>query len=311
MAQVSEKVSVIVPTHNRATYLERTLRSLIDQTYPNTEIVVVDDNEPGSPARAQTGKLMESYCRSHPEIVYILNPHTMGGGLARNEGIKVCTGTYVTFLDDDDVFLPEKIEKQLEFTIGNDLDMSFTDVYLLNSQGKLNEFRRHTYVTDCSNSELLRQHILHSLGPTSTFMIKKEILLECGFRDVPMGQDFMLMLDLIEKGIKIGYLPKAFTKQYLHDGSRISTGKNKIDGENHLFDLKKSYFDLFSESEKRYIYFRHYAVLFFSCFRSGQPVKALGCGIRCFIISPKNAMNELNRRRANRRLSADAGVDDG
>ncbi len=300
---MSVKVSVIVPTHNRPHFLGRTIDSLLAQTYRDTEIVVVDDNAPDSPARADTQALMRNY-EQHDNVIYIRNEKPMGGGLARNEGIRAATGDYVTFLDDDDVYLPEKVETQLSFMLEKDLDMSFTDVFIHSAEGKLVEYRRHSYVNDWSNEELFRQHIIHSLCPTSTYMIKRSFVLSAGgFRGVPMGQDFMLMWDMLEHGAKTGYFPVSYIIQYIHNEGRISLGKNKVNGEKALYELKKTKLDLLSAKERRYVRFRHYAVLSVACKRSGEPLNAVRYGIKTVLASPADVIKEFNRLRSNRKMA--------
>lgn len=294
------KVSVIIPTHKRPQYLGRAVDSVLSQTYDNVEAVVVDDNAPGSEERHFTEKAMERYA-GNSKVVYCLNEKPIGGGPARNKGIEAASGDYITFLDDDDIYLPDKIERQLVFTVENGLEMSFTDVYLHGPDGKLVEYRRHNYVKDCSNTELLRQHILHSLGPTSTFMVKRDILLAAGgFEDVPMGQDFMLMWRMIEFGTKIGYLPGSDIIQYLHRGERISVGKNKIEGEKRLYNLKKTKIAMLTPRERKYLDFRHNAVLCVTFKRSEKPAEAVRYGLKAFGISPVFAVLEMVKILKNR-----------
>lgn len=303
---MSIKVSVIVPTHNRPHFLGRTISSLLAQTYPNVEIVVVDDNSPGSPARGDTQALMEKYA-SHTNIIYIQNEKPMGGGPSRNAGIEAASGEYVTFLDDDDVYLPEKIDTQLSFMLKNNLDLSFTDVFIHGIDGKLIEYRRHSYVEDCSCDALFRQHIIHSLCPTSTYMVKRNFILSMGgFRAVPMGQDFMLMWDLLEHGAKTGYLPVSYIIQYIHNEGRISVGKNKIDGEQALYELKKTKFALLSSEERRYVRFRHFAVLAVAHKRSKKPLGAVRYSVKTVFASPSDVIKELKKFLNNRKLARQA-----
>ena len=293
-------VSVIIPTCRRPHFLARAVDSVLAQTYPHVQVVVVDDNAPDSEARQRTQEVMRPYAED-PRVLYVLNAHPMGGGPARNEGIAQASGEYITFLDDDDIYLPQKVETQLNFMLEQGLEMSFTDVYLHDGDGRLVEWRRHSYVTDCDNRELLRQHILHSLGPTSTYMIRRDVLCDAGgFIDVPMGQDFMLMWRMIEYGTKIGYLPVSYIVQYLHDGERISVGKNKLDGENRLYALKQTKRDLLTKEECRYVDFRHYAVLAVTAKRSGMPKDFLRYGLHAVCISPRDFLLEARKMRQNR-----------
>lgn len=289
------KVSVIIPTYKRSDFLGRAIQSVLDQTYKNVEIIVSDDNIPESEFCVQTAlkvKAFEKNCK----VRYIKTSGKTGGGAARNYAIKFCTGDYVAFLDDDDVFLPDKIEKQLNFMIENNLEMSYQDVKWFDEKDKLVEFRKLDYVTDFTQNELLRQHILHSIAPTAIYMIKRDALLKTeGFGEVIMGQDFILMLRCIEAGLRIGYMPGAYVHQYLHSGERISLGQNKIDGENALYELKSKYYPLLSKKEIRYVKFRHNAVLMFATLRSKMYPKVLGYGIKTFFLSPKACMQEAKR----------------
>ncbi len=306
-----EKVSVIIPTHKRPHFLSRAIDSVLAQTYSNVEVVVVDDNAPESDDRRHTVCAMRPY-KNNRRVVYIQNERPLGGGPARNRGIENSTGSYITFLDDDDKYLPQKVEVQLRFMLENELEMSFTDVYLYDNNEKLFEYRRHTYITDCSNEELMRQHILHSLGPTSTFMVKRSVLLAAGgFSDVPMGQDFMLMWRMIEFDTNIGYLPVSYIIQYLHDGERISVGKNKINGENRLYELKQTKSYMLNDEERRYLAFRHYAVLSVTAKRSGKPFDYIKYGVKALRVSPTFLAREAknlfgNRLKANKDVETEA-----
>lgn len=109
-------VSVIIPTYNRANYIDRAIRSVLNQTYQDFEIIVVDDNEPNSLSRDLLEEKMKKY-EKISKIRYIQHEKNKNGAVARNTGIKVAKGEYITFLDDDDYFLPKRLEimiKELE-----------------------------------------------------------------------------------------------------------------------------------------------------------------------------------------------------
>ncbi|SMP40428.1 glycosyltransferase family 2 protein [Fibrobacter sp. UWB10] len=100
------KVSAIITTKNRCALLKRAVESVLLQTYKNIECIVVDD--------ASTDET-EDYCNSLGNVVYVRIPadESRGGNYARNQGVKKAVGEYIAFLDDDDYWLPEKIEKQV------------------------------------------------------------------------------------------------------------------------------------------------------------------------------------------------------
>lgn len=98
--------------------LPRAIKSVLGQTYINVQVVVVDDNDPNTDWRINTEKVMESFaCDSR--VKYVKHNHNMNGSVARNTGIKEADGEIVTFLDDDDEYYPEKIEKQVKFLLEN------------------------------------------------------------------------------------------------------------------------------------------------------------------------------------------------
>lgn len=102
----NEKVSAIVTTHNRLNYLKKAINSIENQTYKNIEIIVVDDGSSDG---------TNEYCLSKKNIKYIHIPKKdhKNGNYARNLGIKASIGKYIAFLDDDDEWYPDKIEKQV------------------------------------------------------------------------------------------------------------------------------------------------------------------------------------------------------
>lgn len=98
-------VSVIIPTYNRAKLLQQTVESVLAQTYPNVEVIVVDDG-----STDETSEMLKGYGE---RIVYI-HQHNKGGTASRNTGIRVAKGEYLSFLDHDDLLLPTKIQRQMD-----------------------------------------------------------------------------------------------------------------------------------------------------------------------------------------------------
>lgn len=285
-------ISVIVPTFERSDMLPRALDSIYAQTWPNIQVVVVDDDLPGSQWQARTQAALEPYLR-RPNFIYTTTTGAVGGGAARNQALRLCTGEYIAYLDDDDLFYPEKLEKQVRFMLDHGLDASYHDVEWLDANGKLVERRVLDYATGFSTEELLKTHILRSLCPTAVYMIRRDRLLETeGFGETPSGQDFILMLRCIESGMSIGYLPGVYVTQFLHNGRRISLGSNKVRGENMLYELKHRYFHLLTRKERRYVKFRHYAVLSFASLRSHRPIRAALHGAHTVLISPGSCLKE-------------------
>lgn len=295
---MNHKVSVIIPSYKReAKILKRAIETVISQTYDNVEVVVVDDNagELLKQYRQNIEEMMKDYAH-HPKVIYKQNQENLGGALARNEGIASATGDYITFLDDDDVYLPNKVNNQLKYMLANDLDMSFTDLRIHNEDDILTDFREYSMIKSFDNKELLRYHLTRHITGTNTFMYKSEFLRKIGgFRQAKVGQEFYLMMRTIEGNGKIGYLKEQDVILYRHRGECISTGANKIPGEKDLYKYKQEYFSQLSKQDQRFIKFRHYVVLAVACKRNKRYVEAIKYGLQAVVSSPLDTFIEVKR----------------
>lgn len=103
-------VSVIIPTYKGSMQLGRAIKSVCEQTYRNIEVIVIDDNGDGTEDQRKTENVINALNISVP-FQYIKHSKNRNGACARNTGISASKGEYICFLDDDDYFLPEKIEK--------------------------------------------------------------------------------------------------------------------------------------------------------------------------------------------------------
>lgn len=104
-------VSVVIPTYGRSETLERAIRSVKNQTYSNVEVLVVDDNEPGSEYSQSAARIVGEFDCDKVRLVTQLRH--INGAAARNAGIRAAQGEYIAFLDDDDFYMPEKLAKQV------------------------------------------------------------------------------------------------------------------------------------------------------------------------------------------------------
>lgn len=102
-------VTVIIPTYKRAHNIERAINSVLNQTYQDFEIIVVDDNDPGTEYRNDMIEIMKKY-EKNEKVKYLMHEKNKNGAAARNTGIKEAKGEYITFLDDDDYFMPKRLE---------------------------------------------------------------------------------------------------------------------------------------------------------------------------------------------------------
>lgn len=237
-------VSVVVATYKREVELKNALESLAKQTYPNMEIVLVDDNGNDEWNRKVSG-IVEEFRNRYPEIIleYIVNNPNQGSAKTRNIGIHSANGYYITFLDDDDIYLPDKIRKQVEFMETIQCDYSITDLLLYNEDDNEIDKRIRSYIKETTVETLRMYHLKYHMTGTDTMMFKKEYLIQIGgFAPIDVGDEFYLMQRAIEGGGKFGYLPGCEIKAYVHTGDGgVSSGDGKIKGENSLYEYKKTF----------------------------------------------------------------------
>lgn len=295
------KVSIIVATYKRDFELKRALISLATQTYEAIEIVIVDDNA-RTEWNTKVSQIVEEFKNDFPniEIKYIVNKDNQGSARTRNIGINASTGKYITFLDDDDVYLPDKVKNQVEFMEKDNYDFSITDLNLYNSNDKLINKRIRSYIKDYSTISLIKYHLKYHLTGTDTMMFSKEYINKIGgFPPINVGDEFYLMQRAVESNGKFGYLPRCDVKAYVHTGvGGLSSGDGKIEGENILYEYKRTFFDRLSSKDIRYIKMRHYAVIAFAYLRMKKPIPFLMNGIASFFAAPVQCINLLKSRKA-------------
>lgn len=282
-------VSVVVATYKRDFELQRALESLAAQTYEDFEIVVVDDNA-FDEWNKKVSDVIGIFHNEHPNVrlTFIVNETNQGSAKTRNVGIESSKGKYITFLDDDDVYLPEKIKRQTEFMENGDYDYSICDLDLLNENGKLVDRRVRSYIKDTSPEALRKYHLKYHMTGTDTMMFTKDYLLKIGgFAPIDVGDEFYLMLRAIDGGGKFGYLPVCDINAYIHTGEGgLSSGDGKINGENALYEYKKTYFDKIDSKTRRYIKMRHYAVIAFAEVRRKRYLAFAANAFKSFLSAP-------------------------
>jgi glycosyltransferase involved in cell wall biosynthesis len=210
------KVSVIIPTYNRAKSIGKTIDSVLNQTHKDLEIIIVDDNSSDN-----TKNVINSYLKSDSHIKYIRHSDNKGAPAARNTGIRNSTGKYIALLDDDDEWFPEKLAMQLRF-----FENLPDDVGLLYCGYKDVDKRRNKVSNKYPQKRgnvffsLLERNFIGS--PTN--LIKRECFDKTGYCDVNLKscQDWDLWLR-ISKYYKIDYVPEILARRNISD---ISISKN-------------------------------------------------------------------------------------
>jgi len=215
--------TVIIPTHNRSNLLNRAVTSVLDQTFEDFEIIIVDDHSTDDTSSAV--KLF-----SDPRIHHMLNNRTKGACGARNVGILSAKGKWVAFLDDDDVWLPEKLKFQYELAqrVDKNVGLICTD-YGIYKEKKDNPVIRKNRPSGWVSDKLLYGGIIACL---SSVCVRTEVLKAIeGFDECfPSSQDQDLYLRVAELS-QFAHVPKTLVHIYQEPRNRIGqNSKSKLEG---------------------------------------------------------------------------------
>ena len=166
-------VSVVIPTYSRPTLLERTINSILNQTYKNIEIIVVDDNNPNTDSRKETELIMEKY-KNNSKVIYLQHDRNRNGSAARNTGWKHSSGEYITFVDDDDELSNDKIEEQVNCleNLENDWGACYTAYRIIKQKGK-KQISSENRQGNCYIDALMRTMFM---GSGSNLLLRKEVV---------------------------------------------------------------------------------------------------------------------------------------
>jgi glycosyltransferase involved in cell wall biosynthesis len=231
-------ISVVIPTHNRADDLKRALRSLYAQTALPSEIIVVDDGS--SPAVTE-----EVFANAPKPVKTILlrNEASQGANRARNMGIDAAASDWIAFLDDDDEFVPEKIEA-LEQTVnakGAEIDLIYHPA-LISVKNK-----KFTYVSHCKKRDPgigFFEHLLtgNHVGGTSMVAVKKRSLAKVGCFDINVHfhDDYELWLRMSKENMIFEFLDRPLTRYYYTINGENITNKKYNEANDSVIEKKYS-----------------------------------------------------------------------
>ncbi|MEB2289972.1 glycosyltransferase family 2 protein [Priestia megaterium] len=248
-------VSIVVPTFGRPKLLIRAINSILNQTYTNLEIIVVDDNNPNSPERKETQLLLEEYLED-PRIRYTQMAKNSGGAIARNKGVEVSNGCLVCFLDDDDEFLPNKLELQVKKFIESEDKLAVVGGFanILDENSKIKRVEKNQL-----KGSVFKNQLETNVCTTSIAMISKAIFLEAGgFSNVPSSQEHTLFIKIFAINPLYDYVEAPVVNIYHHDGARISTGTRKAEGAILLYEYVQSFYKQLTAEEIKRINSAHY-----------------------------------------------------
>jgi glycosyltransferase involved in cell wall biosynthesis len=237
------KVDVVIPTYNRSDLLERAINSVLNQTFENFKLIIVDDK-----STDDTADLINQY--NDERVVFLQHSENTGhGGVARNTGIEHGESEYVAFLDDDDVWLPTKLEKQVELL--DSLSHRYGLIYCwmdYYNQGKIvtRRYRRHR---GDIFEEMLDQNAITS---ASTILIRRTVLDEVGTFDTALyrGCDSDFIRRVARKYL-VDFIPEPLVKYHTNHGYSRDSDEDE-EGKRNAIEAGKAKLSKFETELKKY-----------------------------------------------------------
>jgi len=269
-------VSAIITTHNRVDVLPRAIDSVLSQTYEDMELIVVSDGSTDA-----TDEWVARYA-DNPKFRYISYHPGRGGNYARNRGIKAARGEYVAFLDDDDEWLPEKSQQQVDkFQTDPDLVLVYTGRNILYT-------REHKSYGHVPHSEGDMAHDIlfgNKIGTTSSVMVKKSVVSEVGMFDESLKalQDHDLWIRICRKG-PVGVVPEPLLNYYNSTEAHQVTDRTDayLESKRYIRQKYDSLYSAFSERERKSLFVADCMDLAMRYIRTGNRRMARKYIIRAF-----------------------------
>lgn len=275
-------ISIITPTYNRASYLPETIRSALAQTYTNFELIIVDDG-----SEDDTCSVLEPFLAdTRVRYFYLRN---QGQSVARNAGIAQSSGGLIAFLDSDDIWQPDKLEKQVAvFEAYPNVDIVHGDEAMIDEHSELisvkNMARYSGFIT--------RQLLADNSVSITTVLVKRRCFEEMGCFDVSVGvaDDYELWLRFSAR-YRFHYEP-GIVASYRVMANQISSDKRRRFEANELIIRRflARYGDVLSVGERRWGLARFYCRKARYMASVGERIEAFGAIMRAFSAAPLDSV---------------------
>jgi glycosyltransferase involved in cell wall biosynthesis len=241
VCKTSPTISVIMPAHNLAALIVETLDSIFNQTFTDYEVILVND---GSSDSTELEEKLKPY---REKIIYIKQENA-GAAIARNTAILQARGKYLAFLDGDDVWFPEYLEKQLEFIKQSGFELSYCDAEFFGEK----IYKEKTYFEQTQSfGEVSTKSLLlgnANVITSGTIVLREKVLANGLFdKNFPRNEDYDMWFRLVKNGVKTGYQTKVLLKYRIRIGSLSGNNVQRAERLLHAYRLIGKKYDLNEE----------------------------------------------------------------
>lgn len=221
-------VSIITPSYNSEEYIDETIQSVLAQTYPNWEMIIVDDFSKDS-----TKDIVKRYISSDNRIKLFELTHNSGPSVARNTAISKAKGSFIAFLDSDDVWLPNKLEVQVAYMLDNNYTFTYTPSIQIDENSQIIDQNR-TVPNTIDYQSYLKNTVIGCLS----VMINREKVKKISFPVVSKAEDMAAWLCILKTGVTAHGLNIELSKYRVLKTSRSS---NKISSASKVWYIYREY----------------------------------------------------------------------
>lgn len=208
-------VSVIMPCYNMASYVSDSIKSVIAQTYPNWELLIVDDA-----STDETVNIIESFAQTDSRIKFAIKKQNSGISDTRNQCIQMAKGLFLAFLDADDIWHPEKLEKQLSFMMAKNVGFTYSTYDWIDEDGKvLNKF-----INTIGNLDY-KTYLRNTIIGCSTVMVNKTMTGDIVVPKFRTSEDTATWLNILKKGLLAYAIEESLVSYRIR---RKSASSNKL-----------------------------------------------------------------------------------
>lgn len=223
-------VSVIMPVYNAEQYIEESINSVLNQTYQNLELIIVDDC-----SNDNTLQLIEDFSLNDNRIVLLNNDINLGCAQSRNKALQKAKGEYIAFCDSDDVWIENKIEKQFNYINNSNTDMVFTAYEMIDSFGKLIKYR------NIKEKVLMDDLLKENSVIFSTTFFKKEGIENIRFDSRWFHEDYVFLLECLGNDLEFYGVDEYLVKYRVHNQGKSF---NKISAAKHRWKIYREFLEL-------------------------------------------------------------------
>lgn len=205
-------INIIVPNFNKGKYIERCILSIINQTFKNWHLILVDD------ASIDNSKNILKKFSTNKKITFIYLKKNKGPSFCRNLGLRKSSSKYIAFLDSDDFWSLNKLEEQVSFMESRNFDMTYTDYLTIKEENEEKILKKTSISNNFNYISFLKDNSIN----TSTLIIKKNIIGNIKFKKTSLLEDYIFKCEILKKGVIAHKLDKVLATYRVTPSNRSS-----------------------------------------------------------------------------------------